>query len=369
MIHWLIELMKASDMELGFFRLLEYPLFRALMAAATALLLSLIFGFRMIVFLYRNGFRDTSGDFASLPVSGKRGTPTGGGSIFLLSFFLSLLVWGDAASPFLWVLSGGTLLMGLVGFVDDFLKVRFKSSLFGLSQKMKTLLQFVLVIIPFALFFISDLNPLPAETKTQFFIPFYKFALFDGGSWFYFPFILFAFFAIGNAVNITDGKDGLAGGTIVASFAVFLALAFVEGQADSARFLIFPYLPGTTEIAIFISALIGGVLGFLWFNTYPAEVFMGDTGSLALGAALAMVAFLLKQEMLVPIVGGIFVIHAFTSLVQDKLGYRLGRRLFHRAPYHHDLTHKGIAEPKVVVRLWIIAVILALIGFLSLKIR
>jgi len=364
LVSWLVE----QGADPGFLRLVNYITVRALFGMATSLALSVIFGFRMITYLYDRGLRDTSGDFLSLSAESKRGTPTSGGLILLAATLASILLWGDLTNRFLWPLIGGFAYFALVGFLDDFLKVRFKSSLSGLSQLAKTLL-LLTCIVPFSLLLISDASPLPLAERTLVYLPFYKSAVLDLGALGYVLFASFAIFSIINAVNITDGMDGLLGGTSAMTLGVYVVFSYILGNTIYARYLLFPYLDGAGEMAVFGGVLIGGVLGFLWFNTYPAEIFMGDAGSLAIGGALAMMAFLTKQEMLFPIVGGIFVFEIFTSLVQQKLGDRVGRRLLHRAPFHHSMSHAGIPEPKVVVRFWIVALILATVGFLSLKVR
>ncbi len=367
MIKLIIELCQANGIDFGFFRLANYITFRALMGMVFSLMFCLIYGSDFIVFLYKKGMKDTSGE-ASVSSYSKKGTPTAGGLLIIISTVVSLFFWGDFRNTYVLVLLAGFLYTGFVGFIDDFLKVRFKSSLSGLSQMGKTLMLFAF-IIPFAIFYLSSLNPMPEGLKTLIYLPFYKNPVMALPDIIFGVFVVFTMFSIINAVNIVDGMDGLLGGTSVLAIGVYTVFAYVIGNKILAQYLLFPYIPGTEEIVIFCSILIGGIVGFLWFNTYPAEIFMGDTGSLAIGSVIGMVAFFLKQEFLFLIVGGLFVFEIFTSLLQEKIGSKLGRRMLYRAPYHHTLTHKGIAEPKAVVRLWLISVILALIGLLSLKIR
>jgi len=367
MIKLIIEFFQANGIDYGFFRLINYITFRALMGMVFSLFFCLIYGSDFIVFLYKKGLKDTSGEVIVSSHS-KKGTPTAGGLLIILSVLVSLFFWGDFKNTFVLVLLAGFVYTGFVGFIDDFLKVRFKSSLSGLSQMGKTLMLFAF-IIPFTVFYLSSLNPLPDGLKTLIYLPFYKNPVMVLPDIVFAVFMVFTMFAIINAVNIVDGMDGLLGGTSVLTIGVYTIFAYVMGNSVLSQYLLFPYIPGVEEIVVFCSILIGGIVGFLWFNTYPAEVFMGDTGSLAIGSVIAMVAFFLKQEFLFLIVGGLFVFEIFTSLLQEKIGNRIGRRLVYRAPYHHTLTHKGIAEPKAVVRLWLISVILALIGLLSLKIR
>ena len=368
MIRLLFEYLQAQGVDVGFFRLGGYLTFRIITAMVTSLLLMLLLGFRFIVFLYRHGMRDTSGDVVSIEAHGKRGTPTAGGLLVLLATTVSLLVWGDLHSPFLWWLGGGFLYLGLVGFLDDFQKVRFKSSLSGLSQAAKTLLMLVF-LMPFAMHLVSAASPLPEELRPVLLVPFLKGVVLSLPPALFVVFAVLAMYAITNAVNITDGLDGLLAGTAVPAIAVYVVLGYVLGNAILSGYLLFPFIPGAGEIAVFGAAMIGALFGFLWFNTYPAEVFLGDTGSLAVGGGLAMMAFFTKQELLFLLAGGVFVFEIFTATVQQKVGDRMGRRIFHRAPFHHELTHRGMAEPKATVRLVIVSTLLSLIALLSLKVR
>ncbi len=364
----ILHLLKQYGISYGYFRLFEYLTFRTMLAAITALLFVMIFGHPVIVALYRRRFRDTGGDYASLDASSKRGTPTGGGLLIILSAMLALLLWGDWNSAYLLVAVAAFLYFGLVGYLDDLQKVRFKSSLFGLGQMAKTFMQ-LLFIVPFALFFISSWNPVPAVWRTPVLLPFVKNAVFEPAPLLFAAFIVFAYFSIVNAVNITDGLDGLVSGPSIMTLSLYGIFSYILGNTVLSSYLLFPYFPGSGELTVFCGALIGALLGFLWYNTYPAEVFMGDTGSLALGGSMAALAFLTRQEMLFPIVGGVFVAMIGSSLLQEKVGMRLGRRIFLRAPLHHSLTHKGVAEPKVVTRLWIISILLTILAALSLKLR
>jgi phospho-N-acetylmuramoyl-pentapeptide-transferase len=368
MIEVLVDFLKSMGWNPGFLRIFDYITFRVLMAALTALLTQLLFGHAFIVFLYRRRFRDTGGEYLSLDTQSKRGTPTGGGLMILISVGLALALWGRMKNPYLAASSSAFIYFGLVGWIDDWQKVRFKSSLFGLGQMAKTLLQ-LLFIVPFAAWFVSPASPLPPVYRTTVFLPFARHVAHDIGPWLFGAFIVFAFFSIVNAVNITDGMDGLVSGPAVMTASIYGVFAYILGNAIYSHYLLFVYCPGMGELTIFMGAMIGGIFGFLWYNAYPAEVFMGDTGSMAIGAGLAMMAFLTRQEMLFPLVGGVFVASIASSLIQEKIGMRLGRRIFLRAPLHHSQTYKGIAEPKVVVRYWIISLVLTLIAALSIKIR
>jgi phospho-N-acetylmuramoyl-pentapeptide-transferase len=368
LIESLIELLRPFGFDYGFLRVFNYITVRIMMAALTALLFVVLFGHKLIVQLYRNRFRDTGGDFLSLNTQSKRGTPTGGGVLIILAVTYAVILWGRITNPFVAAAMGAFLYFGLVGWIDDWQKVRLKSSLFGLGQMAKTLLE-LLFIVPFAWWLVSSYSPLPAGFRTTFFVPFFKGHLGDMGPWLFGAFVVFAFYSIVNAVNIADGLDGLLSGPAVTTALVYGAFAYVLGNAILSRYLLFSMFPGIGELAVFSAALVGGLLGFLWYNAYPAEVFMGDTGSMSIGASLAAMAFLTRQEMLFPLVGGVFVVSIGSSLIQEKIGLRIGRRIFLRAPLHHGLTYRGIAEPKLVVRYWIVSILLALMAALSLKVR
>jgi phospho-N-acetylmuramoyl-pentapeptide-transferase len=368
LIESLIELLRPLGLDYGFLRIFNYITVRIMMAALTALLFVVLFGHKLILRLYSKRFRDTGGDFLSLNTQSKRGTPTGGGILVILAVTFAVVLWGRMTNPFVASAMGAFLYFGFVGWIDDWQKVRFKSSLFGLGQLAKTLLE-LLFIIPFAWWLVSAYSPLPAGFRTTFFIPFVKGEIGNMGPLLFAAFIAFAFYSIVNAVNITDGLDGLLSGPAIATALLYGIFAYILGNAILSRYLLFTMFPGIGELAVFSAALVGGLLGFLWYNAYPAEVFMGDTGSMSIGASLAAMAFLTRQEMLFPLVGGVFVLSIGTSLIQEKIGMRIGRRIFLRAPLHHGLTYRGIAEPKLVVRYWIISILLALMAALSLKLR
>ncbi|HPW55938.1 MAG TPA: phospho-N-acetylmuramoyl-pentapeptide-transferase [Thermoanaerobaculaceae bacterium] len=368
MLELVLTLLRLAGIEHGYFRLAEFLTFRIIMAAITSLTLSLTLGHRVIVWLYRQRFRDAGGEFRSIDTHSKRGTPTGGGILILLAVVTAVALWGRLDNAYLLAVSAAFVYFGLVGWFDDAQKVRFKSALFGLGQMAKTVLQLGF-IVPFGFWLVSDLSPLPSAMRSQLLVPFVKTPLGDPGRMVFAVFAMLVFFSVVNAVNITDGLDGLVTGPAVTTALLYGAFAYVLGNAVLSHYLLFAMLPGAGEMAVFAAALAGGLLGFLWFNAYPAEVFMGDTGSLAIGGGLASMALLTRQEMLFPIVGGIFVANIAASLVQEKIGMRIGRRLVLRAPLHHGQTERGIAEPKVVIRFWIIAFFLMLIAGLSLKLR
>lgn len=376
MVKLLIALLVQHGIDFGFFRLVDYVTFRVIMAMVTALVLTLLFGHRLIVRLYQKNIRDTSGELHFISAYAKKGTPTAGGILILLATLVSFVLWGDffdlakrVYNPFVVCLVASLIYFGTVGFIDDFQKVRFRSSLSGLSQKAKTIMQLGF-IVPFALLYVfSPLNPIEPKLRTLIYVPFYKYPVVDLGQTAFVVFLVFVFFSILNAVNLTDGLDGLLSGLAIQTIGVYGVFAYIVGNSLLSKHYLFPHISGVEEIAVVGATLIGAMLGFLWYNFYPAEVFMGDTGSLSIGSAIALMVFFSKQELMFLFAGGIFVFEIFTSLLQEKVGNRLGRRLVYRAPYHHSLTHQGIAEPKAVARLLLIALLLTMLSLLSIKVR
>ncbi len=286
-----------------------------------------------------------------------------GGVLILLSVLLSVLLWGDWDNRYIWLLLGVTLAFGAVGFVDDYKKVVYKNPK-GLSAKQKYFWQsLVALIAAWLMFHWADL---PAHTDLV--IPFMKNMVIELGPWF----ILMTYFVIvgsSNAVNLTDGLDGLAIMPAVLVSAALSVFAYLSGHSVFSDYLNIPYIPGAGEVAVFGAALVGAGLGFLWFNTYPAQVFMGDVGALAIGAALGVMAVIVRQELVLVIMGGIFVIETLSVVIQVASFKMTGKRVFRMAPLHHHFELKGWAEPKVIVRFWIITLILVLVGLASLKVR
>ncbi|NRA65753.1 MAG: phospho-N-acetylmuramoyl-pentapeptide-transferase [Pseudobacteriovorax sp.] len=290
----------------------------------------------------------------------KAGTPTMGGGLILFATLLPALLWMDWGNPLLWCVSLITFGYGLIGFFDDYLKISKKNSK-GLSGKKKLIFQFLLAGITCFIFYSSHGN---GELR----FPFFKDLYIDLG-WGYVPFGMFVIVGASNAVNLTDGLDGLAIGPVMTTAACFAILSYVAGHIKIAEYLQIPYLAGTGELAIFCSCLVGAGMGFLWYNTYPAQVFMGDVGSLPLGGALGTIAVLTKNEFLLAIIGGIFVVEAVSVITQVTSFKLTGKRVFRMAPIHHHFELKGWPEPRVIVRFWIISIILAIIGLMSLKLR
>lgn len=353
----------------SFFRLVNYISFRAIMAALTAVILIFLFSRHFILFVHRHCFLDQVRETGVHSAFDKRGTPTMGGVLIIGSVLASMVLWGNWHSPFMLCSIAGMLWFGLLGLLDDVSKVRMKSGDRGLSERVKLILQGIFGIA-FAWVWVGPLAPLGSGMATQLYIPFYKYPLVDLGPFLYGVFIFVFVIFVSNAVNITDGLDGLAITPSIFVVAVLGILAYVEGNRIYSSYLYYPFLRGAGELTIFAAAFVGAGIGFLWYNAYPAQIFMGDTGSLAIGGTMAVISVLLKQEMLFPLLGGLFIAEALTSQIQDKIGVKwIGRRLFYRAPLHHMLQHKGMAETKVVIRLWIVAGILALISLATLKLR
>jgi phospho-N-acetylmuramoyl-pentapeptide-transferase len=345
------------------FHVFSYLTLRGVLSILTALVLSLGLGPFVIARLrqYKIGQMVRS-DGPETHLS-KQGTPTMGGALILLVVILTTLLWSDLRNPMVWVAVLTTLAFGAIGFIDDWRKLRRKNSK-GLSARAKYGLQSLVALgAAVALYVWND-----GSAPHSLIVPFVPHLLIPLGL----GFVLFSYFVIvgtSNAVNLTDGLDGLA---IVPTVMVAGALgifSYVAGNAVFARYLEIPFVPGSGQLLIFCGALVGAGLGFLWFNTYPAEVFMGDTGALALGAALAIVAIVARQELVLVIMGGVFVVETLSVMIQVTSFRLTGKRVFRMAPLHHHYEKKGWPEPRVAVRFWIITVILVLIGLSSLKIR
>jgi phospho-N-acetylmuramoyl-pentapeptide-transferase len=350
-------------------RLVNYITFRAIMAALTAVTFIFLFSKPFILYMHRRCLLDQVRETGIRTAFDKSGTPTMGGVLIIGSVLTSMVIWGNWHNPLLIASMGGMLWFGLLGFWDDLSKVRRHSGDLGLSERTKLILQGLFGLI-FAWVCVGPFSPLGPELACKLYIPFYKYPLLDMGPYFYGLFIFLFVIFVSNAVNITDGLDGLAITPSLFVVAVLGIFAYVEGNRIYSSYLYYPFLRNAGELTIFGAAFVGAGLGFLWYNAYPAQIFMGDTGSLAIGGTMSVVSVLLKQEMLFPLLGGLFIVEALSSQIQDKIGVQwIGRRIFFRAPLHHDLQYKGIAETKVVIRLWILSGILALIALATLKLR
>ena len=357
-------LVQFSD-QLAFLNLFRYITFRTGGALITALIISFICGPFIINWLKRHQKQGQPirKDGPEGHLITKVGTPTMGGVMILLALVLSTLLWADLYNGFIWVTIGVTVSYGLIGFIDDYIKVTRQNST-GLSGKLKLLLQSLIAIV--ATIYIITLVQDSMATSVA--IPFFKSVLIDLG-WFFIVFSSLVMVGASNAVNLTDGLDGLAIVPVMIVAGVFVLIAYLVGNSIFSNYLQLNYLPGVGELSIFCGALIGAGLGFLWFNAPPAMVFMGDTGSLAMGGALGSVAVITKHELVLAIAGGLFVLETVSVIVQVVSFKLTGKRVFAMAPLHHHFEKKGWAEPTIVIRFWIIAVILAIAGLATLKLR
>ncbi len=347
----------------GAFRVFHYLTFRAILAALTSLVISFIIGPTMIRKLTRNKIGQSIRELGPQSHYEKSGTPTMGGTLILVAIALSTLLWADLTNRYIWVILLVTMGYGVIGFIDDYRKV-IKRNSDGLSARAKYLGQSVIGFA--AALFLYKTAILPAET--QLIVPFFKDFVFNLG-WFYVVLAYFVIVGTSNAVNLTDGLDGLAIMPTVMVAAGLGVFAYLSGHATFSQYLIIPSLPHTGELVVFCAALIGAGLGFLWFNTYPAMVFMGDVGALALGGALGVLAVIVRQEIVLVIMGGVFVVETLSVIIQVFSFKLTGKRVFRMAPIHHHFELKGWPEPRVIVRFWIITVILVLIGLSTLKLR
>ncbi len=459
MLYHLSEYLVQAFEAAGPLRLVRYNSFRTIVAMITSFLITLLIGRMVINFLYRRKIRDVVRDYSVMSVESKKGTPTMGGVLMILAISLSVALWGNFRSPFLYYLLFAMIWFAAVGGIDDYLKIRNQDSDAGLSRKAKYLAQIGYGVIFGILFLYNGTTPIPHPAKSascrvkswetkecdrpcktnadckqnacgvdgavclegrcspppvcsgdsdakscrsddvcvaacgggaycpknweypvpgnkviafrpsQLYVPFYKYPVMDL-SWLYIFVIIFMIVYAANAVNFADGLDGLATGPTIFSFLVFGIYAYFLGNLLIARYLWYPFLPGAGEAAVFCGAVVGALVGFLWFNTYPAEIFMGDTGSITLGGILGTVMVLLKQEFLFFLLGGVFLAELVSVAIQDWLGIQvLGRRIFYRAPIHHTFQHRGLSEPKIVVRFWIVSGMLALLALAALKLR
>lgn len=346
-------------------RLFRYITFRAALAIVIALLISLLLGPLLIRSLQRLNLRQYIREEGPAAHQAKGGTPTMGGLLILLALTLSALLCIRWDSPLLWILLGSTLAFGAIGFADDFLKMKRHQNL-GLTSKQKFMLQ---VAAAGAVAWILYQYRLTGRYDTSLTIPFFKEIHPDLG-WLFIPFAMIVIVGASNAVNLTDGLDGLAIGSTLIAAATYAVLTYAAGNAKIADYLDIPYVRDTGELSIFAAAIVGASLGFLWYNAHPAQVFMGDVGSLALGAGIGTLALIIKQELLLVIVGGLFVMEALSVILQVA-SYKLRdkKRIFRCAPIHHHFEMGGWKETQVVVRFWILAFLFALMGLATLKIR
>ena len=347
----------------GPFRIFNYFTFRAILATLTSLIFCLVFGKYFISFLERRNFGQVIRELGPEKHYEKKGTPTMGGILILAAVTFSCLCWGDFGNRYLWVMIFLIISFGTLGFLDDFLKLKFNSS-DGLSAKMKIFWQILFASIIVTYLYLS--HSIPQEISL--FLPFLKDFALNLGIFFIF-FSVFVIIGTSNAVNLTDGLDGLAIMPSVMVAGGLGIIAYISGNIIFAEYLNIVYLPGTEELLIICGTIIGAGIGFLWFNTYPAQIFMGDVGSLSLGAALGGMAVILRQEVILAIMGGVFVIEALSVIIQVTSFKLTGKRVFKMSPIHHHFELSGWAEPKIIVRFWIITLILVLIALASFRLR
>jgi phospho-N-acetylmuramoyl-pentapeptide-transferase len=360
MLYWLTEFSDGGD----FFNLFRYITFRAGAAFATALIFGFIFGRPLIDMLRRKqGKGQPIRDDGPQTHFAKAGTPTMGGLLILSALLVSTLTWARLDNPYVWIVLLVTFAFGLIGFADDFAKVT-KQNTKGVSGK----LRFGLGLLIAALASYAAARFHPVGLTNQLALPVFKDSLINLG-WFFVPFGMVVIVGAANAVNLTDGLDGLAIMPVMIAAGTLGVIAYAVGRADFTEYLGVHFVPGTGELLVFCAALFGGGLGFLWYNAPPAAVFMGDTGSLALGGALGAIAVCTKHEIVLAVVGGLFVVEALSVIIQVFYYKRTGRRVFLMAPIHHHFEKKGWAEPQIVIRFWIISLILALVGLATLKVR
>lgn len=378
MLYWLLHWLEINFQPPGF-GAIEFITVRSGLAAFSALFMSLFFGQRIIKCLQKMQLGETIRDDIGLDNHlSKRGTPSMGGLIILLSILVPTVFWIKPGNIYGWLVVGITLILGFVGFVDDYIKI-IKRDKQGLHGRFKISGQVLCgLILGSTLYF----HPQFSDYNTLSTVPFVKdlnfnYALFGAelGWLIYIPAVIFVLTAVSNAVNLTDGLDGLASGTSAIAGGALGFLVYVSGRIDYSNFLDILYLPEIGELAVFAAALVGACMGFLWYNTYPAQVFMGDTGSLALGGAIGAMALMARKELLIPILCGVFFMETVSVIIQTgyfkytKRKYGEGRRVFKMAPIHHHFEKEGWPEPKIVVRFWIIAILLALFTLLTLKLR
>lgn len=360
MLYWLTALSDGGD----FFNLFRYITFRAGGAFLTALIFGFLFGRPLIeVLRKRQGKGQPIRDDGPEGHFVKAGTPTMGGLLIVGALVTATLLWARLDNPFVWLVLFVTLSFAVIGFADDYAKVS-KQNTKGVPGKLRLGLGILIAVI--AAYWAAQFHP--ADLKGQLALPVFKDTLLNLGI-FYIPFSVCVIVGAANAVNLTDGLDGLAIMPVMIAGSTLGVIAYAVGRVDVTEYLDVHYVPGTGEILVFSAALFGGGLGFLWYNAPPAAVFMGDTGSLALGGALGAIAIVTKHELVLAIVGGLFVVEALSVIIQVLYFKSTGKRVFLMAPIHHHFEKKGWAEPQIVIRFWIISLILAMIGLATLKVR
>lgn len=342
---------------------LSYLTIRAILGMLSALFFSLLFGPWMIRRLNHHQLGQPVRDDGPESHFVKAGTPTMGGALILFAIAVATLLWADLSNRFIWLILTVTLAFGAIGWIDDWLKIS-RGNAKGLSAKQKYFWQSLVALVVATILYASAAT----DAETQLLVPLFKDVFIDLG-WLYIPFVYLVVVGSSNAVNLTDGLDGLAILPTILVAAALGVFVYTAGHFRFAEYLNFPYIPGVGELVVFVGALVGAGLGFLWFNAYPAQVFMGDVGALALGAALGLLAVMARQEIVLFIMGGVFVMETVSVILQVGSYKLTGRRIFRMAPLHHHFELKGWPEPRVIVRFWIITVILVLVGLATLKLR
>ena len=344
------------------FQVFEYITLRAILSIITALMISLILGPYIINQFHINNMSEVIREDGPSSHMSKSGTPTMGGLLILSSLLISTIFWANLENKYILYLIFTTISFALIGFLDDYKKLTKSKN--GMPARNKIILQLIVAgIIAYTMFTFME-----TTQERQLIIPFFKDVIIDLGI-FFIPFVMLVIISTSNAVNLTDGLDGLAIMPVVLVSGALGIFAYLSGNINFSEYLLIPYIKDSGEITIFIGALVGSGLGFLWFNSYPAQVFMGDVGALSLGAAVGLIAIIVRQEIVLIIMGGIFVIEALSVIIQVLSFKYRKKRVFLMAPFHHHFEQKGWAEPKVVVRFWIISFILILIGLATLKLR
>ncbi|MCP4714270.1 MAG: phospho-N-acetylmuramoyl-pentapeptide-transferase [Deltaproteobacteria bacterium] len=343
------------------FNVFRYITFRTIYATVTSLLLALVLGPVLISFLKRKSLGQYVRDDGPASHLKKEGTPTAGGILILFAITLSTLLWADLSNSYIWITLGSLVGMGAIGLIDDWQKIS-RANTKGISARTKLMLQFI-IAAAIAIFLYCQ-----PGFDTRLSVPFFKKLLPDLGL-LYIPFAIFVIVGASNAVNLSDGLDGLAIGLVLIVSVTYLVFAYITGHAGLSDYLKLTPISGAGELTIICGSMVGASMGFLWYNSHPAQIFMGDVGSLALGGSLGTVAVITKHEILLAIVGGVFVIEALSVIFQVGSFKLRGKRIFQMAPIHHHYELKGWAEPKIVVRFWIIGTILALLALSTLKLR
>ncbi|MBI4650644.1 phospho-N-acetylmuramoyl-pentapeptide-transferase [Candidatus Desantisbacteria bacterium] len=369
--------------KVSYLRLFRYITVRSVFGAITAFLISILLGPYVIRKLKELKVGQTIRDEGPDTHKGKSGTPTMGGILILMGIIIPTILWSNLNNSLVWLLLFTTIWLGTVGFIDDYLKLTRKNS-DGLAGRYKLIGQITIgLFIGIYLYFnhppmgelwkykfedSNYVNYINGHYTTKISIPFLKNTLFDLG-WFYIPFVILIIVSSSNAVNLTDGLDGLAIGAIIFCMLSYTIITYVVGNWKISQYLNLIYVEGSGELTVYCASLIGAALGFLWFNSYPAQMFMGDTGSLSLGGVIGLVAIITKKELLLLIVGGVFVIEALSVIIQVVFYKWKKKRIFLMAPLHHHFELKGLAEPKIIIRFWILSIIFTLLSLVTLKIQ